>query len=88
MKAYIILENNKDTQGLINHLSEKDDGTITVVDECLENVLSKRGEATYVNGTYVDSVKDMDLPFVYYHYIEPIHRRDARKWRRSLSSER
>ena len=88
MKAYIILENNKDTQGLINHLSEKDDGTITVVDENLENVLSKRGEATYVNGTYVDSVKDMDLPFVYYHYIEPIHRRDARKWRRSLSSER
>ncbi|HJF32293.1 MAG TPA: hypothetical protein K8V56_11045 [Sporosarcina psychrophila] len=88
MKAYIILENNKDTQGLINHLSEKDDGTITVVDEYLENVLSKRGEATYVNGTYVDSVKDMDLPFVYYHYIEPIHRRDARKWRRSLSSER
>lgn len=42
------------------------------------------GEA--VNGTYVDSVKDMNLHFVYYHYIQPVHRRDRRKWKRSLSS--
>ncbi|WP_188006734.1 hypothetical protein GGGNBK_05425 [Sporosarcina sp. ANT_H38] len=50
MKAYIILENNKDTQGLIDHLSRKDNGTITIVDENLENALSRKGEITYVNG--------------------------------------
>lgn len=88
MKAYIVLGNNKDTQELVNHLRGKDNGTITIVDEELENILYRQGDLTYVNGTYVDSVKDMGLPFVYYHYIQPMHRKDRRKWRRSLSSER
>ena len=86
MKAFIILGNNKDTQELIDNLRKRDSGTITIVDEELEYGLSRRGDLTYVNGTYVDSVKDMGLPFVYYHHIPPMHRRDGRKWRRSLSS--
>ncbi len=84
MKAYIILGDNKDTQGLIDHLRGRDNGSITIVDEGLENMLSRKGDLTYVNATYVDSVKDIDLPFVYYHYIQPMHRKDRRKWRRSL----
>ena len=86
MRAFIILGNNKDTQELIDHLRKRDSGTITIVDEALEDGLSRRGDLTYVNWTYVESVKDMDLPFVYYHHIPPIQRRDGRKWRRSLSS--
>lgn len=86
MKAYIIFGNNKDTQELIDHLRGKNTGSITIVDEDHEATLSKKGDITYVKEAYVDSVKDMDLPFVYYHHIPPMHRRDARKWRRSLSS--
>jgi len=86
LKVYIILGNNNDTQGLIDHLIERDSGTITIVDEELEYSLSRKGDLTYVNGNYVDNVKDMGLPFVYYHYIEPMHRKNGRKWRRSLSS--
>lgn len=85
-RAFIILGNNKDTQELIDNLRKRDSGTITIVDEELGNGLSRRGDLTYVNWTYVESVKDMDLPFVYYHHIPPMHRRDGRKWRRSLSS--
>jgi len=85
VKAYVILGNNKDTEGLVDHLRGKDNGTITIVDEELESVLYREGDLTYVNGTYVESVQDMNLPFVYYHYIQPMHRRDGRKWRRSLS---
>ncbi|NYF23661.1 hypothetical protein [Sporosarcina sp. JAI121] len=88
MKAYVILGDNKDTQGLIDQLRARDNGTITVVDEDFNMVLSRKGDVTYVNGSYVDNVKDLKLPFVYYHYIQPMHRRDGRKWRRSLSSER
>lgn len=86
MKAFIILGNNKDTEGLIEHLRNRDSGTITIVDEERGNGLSRIGDLTYVNWTYVESVKDMDLPFVYYHHIPLMHRRDGRKWRRSLSS--
>lgn len=85
-RAFIILGNNKDTQELIDNLRKRDSGTITIVDEELGNGLSRRGDLTYVNWTYIESVKDMNLPFVYYHYIPPTHRRDGRKWRRSLSS--
>jgi len=85
-RAFIILGNNKDTQELIDNLRKRDSGTITIVDEALEYGLSRRGDLTYVNWTYVESVKDMDLPFVYYHHIPTVQRRDGRKWRRSLSS--
>ncbi len=86
MKAYIIMEENKDTQELIDHLRARDDGTITIVDEVLEYSLTRKGDLTYVKPSYVDSVKDMNLRFVYYHYIQPIHRRDGQKWKRSFSS--
>jgi len=85
-RAFIILGDNKDTQELIDNLRKRDSGTITIVDEALEDGLTRKGDLTYVNWTYVESVKDMDLPFVYYHHIPPTHRRDGRKWRRSLSS--
>lgn len=82
--SYVILGNNKDTQELVDHLRVKDNGTITIVDEDLESALrrDKENDLTYVNGTYVDSVKDMDLPFVFYHHVKPMHRKDGRKWKR------
>ena len=80
------MSNNKDTQELIDNLRKRDSGTITIVDEDQKYGLSRKGDLTYVNSTYVESVKDMDLPFVYYHHIPIIQRRDGRKWRRSLSS--
>ena len=88
MRSYIILGNNKDTQELVDHLKKKDSGTITIVDEELDYGLSRKGDLTYVDGTYVDAVKDMGLSFVYYHYIPPMYRKDARKWRASKSIER
>lgn len=88
VRAYIILENNKDTQELVGHLRGKDDGTITIVDEDFGSGLRRKDGLTYVGKDYVKSVQDMDLPFVYYHHIKPVHRRNLRKWRRSLSSMR
>ena len=83
MKAYIILGNNKDTQGLIEHLRKRENGTITIVDEELENGLSRRGDLTYVNGTYVDSVKDMNLPF----RVLSLHTTDASKGWTEMETE-
>lgn len=88
MRAYVILGDNKDTQELVDHLRSKDSGTITIVDEDVQHGLSRRGDLTYVDGAYVDAVKDLGYPVVYYHYIQPMYRKDARKWRSSLSSER
>ncbi|MFJ7934438.1 hypothetical protein [Sporosarcina sp. NPDC096371] len=86
MKAYTILGDNKDTPALIEHLRGKDNGTITVVDECVKGLFAK-GDITYVDPTYVESVKGSGLPVVFYHYIQPVHRRDGRKWRASKSSD-
>ena len=86
VRAYIILGNNKDTEGLVKHLRGRDDGTITIVDEELEGILYRKGDLTYVDETYLHSVKDMGFPFVYYHYVQPIYRKNGRKWRRSMSS--
>ena len=88
MRAYIILENNKDMQELVDHPRGKEDGTITIVDEDFGSGLRRKEGLTYVGKDYVKSVQDMDLPFVYYHYIKPVHRRNVRKWRRSLSNMR
>ncbi|MEK5039872.1 hypothetical protein [Sporosarcina sp. FSL K6-3457] len=88
VRAYIILGNNPDTEELVKHLRGRDNGTITIVDEEYEGILRREGDLTYVNRTYVDSVKDMNLPFVYYHYIQPAHRKDGRKWRQGGSSTR
>ncbi|WP_318617304.1 hypothetical protein [Sporosarcina sp. YIM B06819] len=82
MKFYIILGNNKDTQSLIDHLREKDDGPITIIDEDMRSGLSQRGGLTYAATDFVEAVKDMDINHVYYHYIQPMHRKDGRAWRR------
>ena len=87
LRAYIILGNNKDTQELVDHLKGKKNGMITIVDEDLEYALYNDSEngIIYVDGTYLDSVKDTPLPLVYYHHIKPMHRKDGRKWRQGLS---
>lgn len=81
LRSYVILGNNPDTQELIDHLRRKDNGTITIVDEKFQGILYRKGDLTYVNSTYVDSVKDLNLHFVYYHYIQPECRKDGRKWK-------
>ena len=85
LRAYAVLENNKDTQELVDHLRGKDNGTITIVDEDFRSGLRRKDDIIYVGRDYVRSVQDMNLPFVYFHYIKPMHRRDGRKWRQSLS---
>ena len=87
MKSYVILGNNKDTPGLVNHLRGKDNGMITIVDEEQKYSVAKRDDLLYVNGTIDLDIKDMGVPVVYYHYIDPMDRRGTRKWISSLKSE-
>jgi hypothetical protein len=88
MKIYIIFGNNKDTEELIEHLRGKDNGMIVVIDQDLKGKLTKFKDIIYVDENYVDSVQNMNTPLVYYHHIPIMHRKDIRKWRRSLSRER
>ncbi|KXH86082.1 hypothetical protein [Sporosarcina sp. HYO08] len=85
-KCYIILGNNQDTDQLVEHLRGRDDGTITIIDKEMKG-LRRSGDLVYAGEDYVESIQDMNLPFVYYHYILPQYRRDGRKWKRELLAD-
>lgn len=82
---YVVFGNNKDTEGLINHLSGKDDGVITVIDNDLEFSLIRKDDITYMREHLLDSIEDLAFNYVFYYYIDPANRIDRQKWKRSRS---
>jgi len=52
-----------------------------IIDEDMANGVRKGDDVTYAAKDYVEAIKDTGINLVYYHYIQPMHRKDGWVWR-------